>query len=77
MLILILTDWGDGNLLICTAVTARFVQIMYDLHPSIIKYEHTRDSIHARIQGSPVALLRSEHPIPAVLVGWLVGGVHG
>lgn len=47
------------------------MQIMYDLHPSIIKYEHTRDSIHACIQGSPVALLRSEHHILAVVVGGL------
>lgn len=39
--------------------------------------EHTMDSLWVCIRGSHVALWGSQNHIPAILVGWLVGVVHG
>ncbi|KAM7367794.1 hypothetical protein PAMP_014069 [Pampus punctatissimus] len=73
--------WGfyapDGPALDEVSMLVDAGKLESDIHAKMeimqqIDYEHTRDSIHACIQGSPAAMLKSEYRIPAVPVGWFV-----
>lgn len=66
---LMLTEWGVGNSHLHSISDSLWVNITAGVDMG--EYEHAMDTIHASVQGSPVALLGVR--IPAVLsVGWSV-----